>query len=218
MYIGANHLLLADSTSAGFNEKHWQEEVNKFDFKKEKLPEPSKQSPENNSDFSLPNLPDLSGVMYVIIVLVVLVLVVLIFQKLIFQGNANSKISSSFTASELIEEELKDAPIEEWPLQKLLTKYKQEQNVRHVVRIYYLMTLQSLHQAQYIQWEKNKTNDHYLMELVNKSEYTAFAQLSHIFNYVWYGEYSLDTKQYSKACEAFDSFIRPLTKLVAENE
>lgn len=217
IYFCTSNLLVADSTSADFNEKHWQEEVNKFDFKQEKLPE-VKPTSDNNSDISLPSLPDLSSIIYVVIIVIVLVAVAFLVQKLVFQGNANSKINKTYSASELIEEELKESPIEEWPLQKLLTKYKQEGNVRHVIRIYYLMTLQSLNQAQYIQWERNKTNDHYLMELVNRPEYASFAQLSHIFNYVWYGEYALDHKQYAKACETFDSFIHPLTKLVAENE
>jgi uncharacterized protein YxeA len=208
--------MFADSSSTGFDEKHWKEEVDKFNFKQKKLPETKKHNP--NSSLSMPSIPDLSGVFFVVIIVIVLVIVSLIVQRMISQGNTNQKIKSTYSASELMEDELKETSIDEWPLQKLLTKYKQENNIRHVIRIYYLMTLQSLHQAQYIQWERNKTNDHYLMELVNRSEYTSFAELSHIFNYVWYGEYSLNNHQYAKACEAFDMFIHPLTKLAAEHE
>jgi hypothetical protein len=61
-------------------------------------------------------------------------------------------------------------------------------NYRLAVRWCFLKSLQLLNQKQQIVWQPAKTNIDYHDELQNKNTRDNFGKLSHVFEYVWYGE------------------------------
>ncbi len=82
-----------------------------------------------------------------------------------------------------------------------------ENNYRLAVRYYYLWLLRSLTNAQLIDYDVEKTDSDYLYELQSKTNRDQFSYTSYLYNYIWYGEFDVNTQQFDKAKHAFTTFI-----------
>ncbi|WP_131507615.1 hypothetical protein [Meridianimaribacter sp. CL38] len=82
-----------------------------------------------------------------------------------------------------------------------------EKNYRLAVRYYYLWLLRSLTNAQLIDYDVEKTDSDYLYELQSKDNRDQFSYTSYLYNYIWYGEFDVNTQQFDKAKHAFTTFI-----------
>lgn len=80
-------------------------------------------------------------------------------------------------------------------------------DTRQSIRLYYLWLLRILKEQEIIEWLPEKTNNDYLSEIKNDSLRKKFAQLSYLYNYIWYGEFSVTEQEYIKAKNEFISFI-----------
>ncbi len=69
---------------------------------------------------------------------------------------------------------------------------------RLATRYHYLATLKKLADKELIKYHIEKTNAAYIYELKNKSLRARFSYLSYIYNYVWYGEFSIDAQMFKK--------------------
>jgi len=67
---------------------------------------------------------------------------------------------------------------------------------REGVRIYFTFILKELISKGWIQWKKDKTNHHYLLEVNGKPNSDIFRECVRIYDLVWYGEYEIDRKAY----------------------
>lgn len=85
-------------------------------------------------------------------------------------------------------------------------------NYRLAVRYYYLQTLLMLAVTGKIQLRDEKTNREYLSELGNGETRTVFARLVYGFEFVWYGEFVPDEKQYQRISSAFNEFQKTLAE------
>jgi hypothetical protein len=65
-------------------------------------------------------------------------------------------------------------------------------NYKLAVRIIYLDVLKDLNAKQMIHWQKNKTNMEYVSELKNDDLRPLFKKITNSFEYVWYGDFSID--------------------------
>lgn len=92
-------------------------------------------------------------------------------------------------------------------LSGLVEKAIDEKNYRLAVRYTFLMALQSLSKKDLIHWQPAKTNHDYLNELHGKTFYKEFSSLSHVFEYVWYGELAAKEDLYERYKTAVNSFI-----------
>jgi len=81
-----------------------------------------------------------------------------------------------------------------------------KQNYRFAVRLLYLRSLKQLSDAGLIDWKIDKTNNTYIAELKNEDYRTAFKILTRQFEYVWYGEFSIDAPVYSDIDSSFTDF------------
>lgn len=77
---------------------------------------------------------------------------------------------------------------------------------RRAVRLQYLKTLRVLSERGLIEWRREKTNGEYLRELQGDVVRSRFAELTLLFDYVWYGGFDIDRAQYGKIGETFTSF------------
>ena len=80
------------------------------------------------------------------------------------------------------------------------------QNYRFAVRLLYLRSLKQLSDANLIQWDVNKTNSIYIDELTNAEQRFAFKILTRQFEYVWYGELTIDAPVFKKINDLFNGF------------
>jgi hypothetical protein len=78
---------------------------------------------------------------------------------------------------------------------------------RQAVRHQYSYILQLMGEKQLIHLQPQKTNDHYLREVRQKPLASDFARLTLQFEYVWYGEFNLNTEQYETIAAGYRKFI-----------
>ena len=78
---------------------------------------------------------------------------------------------------------------------------QQAKDFRLATRLYYLKSLKFLTDRDLLKWEPGKTNAQYFYELQAGRLRTDFTTLSHLFEYAWYGGFSVDTPVMQKAYE-----------------
>jgi hypothetical protein len=79
-------------------------------------------------------------------------------------------------------------------------------NYRLAVRLLYLKCLKQLSDAALIQWQPEKSNNAYINELSNTEQRINFKLLTRQFEYVWYGEFAIDTTIFKNINTAFQKF------------
>ena len=80
------------------------------------------------------------------------------------------------------------------------------ENYRLAVRLLYLQTLKYLDDREIIYWQPEKTNETYLNEVQDPQKKALFAFLSRQFEYIWYGDFSIDTNHFKAVMDNFKQF------------
>lgn len=84
-------------------------------------------------------------------------------------------------------------------VQKLIQQALADRNYRLAVRYYYLYTLQLMNEKEIIVWELQKTNADYHKEIEKIELKKPFAQITRLYEYIWYGDFPIDEHKYLKA-------------------
>lgn len=92
---------------------------------------------------------------------------------------------------------------------ELIEKAVKQGNYRHAIRYHYLQVLAMLSAQGKIELREGKTNREYQQEL-HFDFRTSFSKLVFGFEYVWYGEFLPDEKQYLHLSSAFAEFNNSL--------
>ena len=79
-------------------------------------------------------------------------------------------------------------------------------NLRRAVRLRYLQLLRAMSERGIIEWRIEKTNRDYLYELKHVELRSGFGELTRIFDYVWYGDFPIQRKEYDQISRDFDAF------------
>ena len=82
----------------------------------------------------------------------------------------------------------------------------QNANYRLAVRLLYLKTLKQLSDKELINWQPEKTNQAYVLELENENYKQEFNTLTHQFEYIWYGEFFIDKLSFESINQSFLQF------------
>ncbi|WP_131528996.1 DUF4129 domain-containing protein [Pedobacter psychrodurus] len=90
----------------------------------------------------------------------------------------------------------------EQELQRLVA----ERKFRLAVRLLYLRALKKLSDAEIIQWQPDKTNYNYLMEISKPELRNDFSQLTLQFDYIWYGDFPIDEVKFDPINQSFNQF------------
>lgn len=81
-----------------------------------------------------------------------------------------------------------------------------QHNYRLAVRMLYLKCLKQLSDANLIKWQIDKTNSAYIDELTNAHQRQLFSSLTLQFEYVWYGEFTIDGQTFKNINTVFQDF------------
>ena len=92
----------------------------------------------------------------------------------------------------------------------LIQEAENNTNYRLAIRYYYLWLLKSLTQAELIEYDVEKTNSDYQNEIASVTVKKDFAYTSYLYNYIWYGEFNVNTQEFNKAKHAFINFLNTL--------
>ena len=90
----------------------------------------------------------------------------------------------------------------EQELQRLIA----ERKFRLAVRLLYLRALKKLSDAECIQWQPEKTNYNYLMEISKPELKNDFGKLTLQFDYIWYGDFPIDETKFEPINQSFNHF------------
>jgi hypothetical protein len=85
-----------------------------------------------------------------------------------------------------------------------------ERNFRLALRLLYLQSLKKLSDKGYIEWQINKTNSDYIIEVVNKPWHSLFKSLTRKFEYTWYGEMNIGKEDFENLQLQFQQFNNQL--------
>lgn len=98
--------------------------------------------------------------------------------------------------------------IEKADFRQLIAEHEQKGDTRSCVRLYFLLTLKVLKNNDLINWLPDKTNSEYLNEITDQVLRNQFSYLSYLYEYVWYGEFTLENDDYLKAKSAFENLLQ----------
>jgi hypothetical protein len=101
-----------------------------------------------------------------------------------------------------------DIPLSE--LERRLKETLENCDYRGAIRIYYLFILKDLSIKQWVIWEKEKTNMHYLREMSGKPEFDDFNKTISYFEFVWYGKRKIDQYQFQTIQPYFTNLLQKL--------
>ncbi|MGJ8732140.1 MAG: DUF4129 domain-containing protein, partial [Cellulophaga sp.] len=132
---------------------------------------------------------------------------IMLFLKTNMRGiNLAKKNLSNVTLSE--EEHI----IKNEDIQQLIKNALEDKNYRLAVRYYYLYILKIMSEKELIDWQLQKTNDDYQKELSQSKYATPFVTITRLYDYVWYGDFTIDESKYNKAAEEFIKLQNSITK------
>lgn len=77
---------------------------------------------------------------------------------------------------------------------------------RLAIRYYYLWILKLLRDDEIIDYQYEKTNDQYGDEISNPATADRFQQLTHLYDFTWYGDFSVNQHQFRLAKQQFVAF------------
>lgn len=81
-----------------------------------------------------------------------------------------------------------------------------QHNYRLAVRLLYLKCLKKLSDAGQIDWQISKTNTSYVNEIADIEKRGVFSALTRRFEYVWYGEFNINSQAYADIQAEFNHF------------
>ena len=95
--------------------------------------------------------------------------------------------------------------IQNQDINELLNNALQQNNYRLAIRYYYLLILKKLTDHHIIDWEAQKTNTDYISEISSPALQQKFKIITRIYDFIWYGSFTIDEKSYKKAEKEFQS-------------
>ncbi|MDV7188140.1 DUF4129 domain-containing protein [Lutibacter sp. TH_r2] len=142
-----------------------------------------------------------------LILLAVVLLMIKLFLK-VNSVNRDSLAKNKPIVNITEEEEL----IKSKDLPKLIQQAIEQKNFRLAVRFYYLMLLKQLEAKELIAWEQQKTNEDYIKEISKKNIKSAFSDLTHLYDFVWYGNFDISEIEFSKVESNFQNAAKLLNR------
>lgn len=89
---------------------------------------------------------------------------------------------------------------------KLIAEAIAQKDLRKAVRLHFLKLLKELSDKGAIQWQINKTNKDYSLELSGKGNSGLFKELVLLYEYIWYGDFQPTEQVFRETVDKFNSF------------
>lgn len=86
----------------------------------------------------------------------------------------------------------------------LIKKAVKEKNYRLAVRYYYLLLLKKLRDLELINYQSQKTNEEYSGEIKQLALKEQFQKITHLYDFIWYGDFPVSELDFKKAETEFD--------------
>lgn len=158
-------------------------------------------------DINPSTLVFLNYMMYLLLILFGIYIVV----KLLVGNQASSFLTNKSTTLAALQYE--EEHIENVDLDAYIKDALKTGDYRLAIRFMYLRTLKQLSAANKIAWDFEKTNRDYYNELEEESLKEHFRKISYLYDYVWYGEFSIDEERFITAEQDFTNIEKQLSNV-----
>jgi hypothetical protein len=119
-------------------------------------------------------------------------------------------IGRLFTSGRIVkgiaQEDITLENIHDIPYENAIRQAIQAKNYTLATRLMYLQSLKLLCDKNLVIWHENKTNWQYVFELKNEKLRNSFRTITHIFEYVQYGNMPLNEEKFTVVQESFREF------------
>ncbi len=143
------------------------------------------------------------AVIFRILPYLILIIALFFLIKLFLKINFNELISGKTATAEVTLTEDEEI-IKNKDIQQLIKKAIAQKNYRLAVRYYYLLVLQKLQENNLIEWEPQKTNEDYIVEIQNKKIISKFKEVTYLYDFVWYGNFEINELEFDKVAINFE--------------
>jgi len=138
---------------------------------------------------------------YIFIGLGVALILYIVFKTIGAENIFRKKSKETILPYDVITENIHEIDYEQ-ELQRLVS----ERKFRLAVRLLYLRALKKLSDAEIIDWQPDKTNYNYLMEITKPELKNDFSKLTLQFDYIWYGDFPIDEVKFEPINQSFNQF------------
>lgn len=139
----------------------------------------------------------------------ILILGALYFIVRLLVGN-NAAAFFSKKSKELAPLNIHEEHIERIDLDKFIRDALSQKQYRLAIRYMYLKALKDLSARNIISWHFDKTNLDYYSEIKNSELKAQFRKVSYLYDYVWYGEFEIDSGGFANAQADFERFTKKM--------
>ncbi len=153
--------------------------------------------------FGVQMAPEALQFLELLIYLLMALLAIYLLVRLFTNESFNSLFSKKAKTISTIE--LGEEHIEAIDINQLLNAAIDEKNYRLAIRYQFLISLQLLSKKDIIAWHFDKTNADYLNEIRPPALQSGFKKIAYLYDYIWYGEQTIDAVRYNKSLSEFDS-------------
>ncbi len=204
-----------------FDERKWEEITKDFDYSEKVVEDYDEEfdslqtNPNANKDSSQSSgnggfsSAFWANVFQIVLITIVAGVIVVLLINMIGGGNLfaprSRRISRSSTNFSI---EKIENNIHETDLDRYIRKAVEEKKFVLAIRLYYLAIIKELSLSKMIKWKRDKTNRSYLNEIRSTSLFNPFRDVTRIFERVWYGQGSLDEKEYLSIKPKFEQLIK----------
>lgn len=161
-----------------------------------------------NSIFGITISPQLLELIEYFIYFLLIILVIYLVVKLLINENFNSLFQKK--ASIINDINLTEEHIEGIDINNLLSTAIEQKDYRLAIRYQFLLTLQKLSKGDIIEWHFDKTNSDYFTEIEQPEIKKGFKKIAYLYDYIWYGEQTIDDTKYTKSVLDFESINKQI--------
>jgi hypothetical protein len=136
------------------------------------------------------------------------VLLVLIIYRIIVVNNLFMAGGSRRRKEDVIEGEITE--IEDTNLDQKIQAAVQAKQFRPAIRLMYIKALRSLNEKGWIRYHAQSTNYDYMNQVQPYGVGSEFRFMTHVYEYVWYGEFPLTEDQFGKVYQNFQQFFNTI--------
>ncbi|OAB77366.1 hypothetical protein [Cochleicola gelatinilyticus] len=159
--------------------------------------------------FGIQLSPETLAVLEIIVYALLIALVIYILVRVLVGNDATSFFRNKkklVAPLNIQEEHIDNIDLDRYIQEALATK-----NYRLAIRYMYLRSLKQLSLHNIIHWHFDKTNSDYYQEIENETLKNSFKRVSHVYDYVWYGEFEIDKSRFHVVEKDFDQLTKGLS-------
>jgi hypothetical protein len=139
---------------------------------------------------------DMSNVMMYILIALGCVALAFVFYKIFFSKNRlfqRERKEATEDDIQFVEKNLQSVDIQPYIQQAI-----DDKEWNKAIRYLHLLNLQILAQKEIIQWDYRKTNREFITEISNPTWKAEFEKTTELFNYIWFGDFTLSKEEFER--------------------